>query len=76
MGAWETKPDRSRLGFVIEVVIARDIANAVLAMARTSMMHADFPGRLCKGSQHGIPVGPSDIEMVRSTALTSSTCWH
>jgi hypothetical protein len=66
MGAWETetKIRSHELGFVIEVVgRTQDIANAVLAMARTSMMHADFPGRLCKEGNMAFPFSPSDIEM-------------
>jgi hypothetical protein len=49
---------------VIEVVgRTQDIANAVLAMARTSMLHADFPGRLCKEGNMAFPFSPSDIEL-------------
>ena len=52
------------LGFVVEVVgRTQDIANAVLAMARTSMLHADFPGRLCKEGNMAFPFSPSDIEL-------------
>jgi hypothetical protein len=35
----------------------------VLAMARTSMLHADFPGRLCKEGNMAFPYSPSDIEL-------------
>jgi len=66
MAAWEPeKTIRSHeLGFVIEVVgKTQDIANAVLAMARTSMLHADFPGRLCREGNMAFPFSPSDIEM-------------
>lgn len=66
MAAWE--PEKAihshELGFVIEVVgRTQDIANAVLAMARTSMLHADFPGRLCKEGNMAFPFSPSDIEL-------------
>ena len=66
MAAWE--PEREirshELGFVVEVVArTQDIANAVLAMARTSMLHADFPGRLCKEGNMAFPFSPSDIEL-------------
>jgi hypothetical protein len=53
------------LGFVIEVV-ARDnqeIANAVLGMARTNMLHTDFPGRLCREGNMAFPFSPSDIDV-------------
>ena len=66
MGAWEPEKEiRSHeLGIVIEVVgKTQDIANAVIAMARTSMLHADFPGRLCKEGNMAFPFSPSDIEL-------------
>lgn len=66
MAGWE--PNKAitshELGFVIEVLgKTQDIANAVLAMARSSMMHADFPGRLCKEGNMAFPYSPSDIEL-------------
>jgi hypothetical protein len=66
MAAWEPeKVIRSHeLGFVVEVVgKSQDIANAVLGIARTAMLHADFPGRLCKEGNMAFPFSPSDIEM-------------
>ncbi|RFC62030.1 acyclic terpene utilization AtuA family protein [Fulvimarina endophytica] len=66
MGGWEPLKEFAshELGFVIEVVARdQDTANAVLAMARTSMLHADFPGRLCKEGNMAFPFSPSDIEM-------------
>lgn len=66
MGDWEPKSDTAahELGFVVEVVgDTQEIADAVLAMARTSMLHADFPGRLCKEGNMAFPFSPSDISM-------------
>ena len=66
MAGWEpVREIRSHeLGFVIEIVArTQDIANAVIAMARTSMLHADFPGRLCKEGNMAFPFSPSDIEL-------------
>lgn len=66
MAAWEPTPAITghELGFIIEVVAdTQDIANAVLAMARTSLLHADFPGRLCKEGNMAFPFSPSDIEL-------------
>ena len=66
MAGWEPVQQITshELGFVIEVVArTQDIANAVLAMARTSMLHADFPGRLCKEGNMAFPFSPSDIEL-------------
>lgn len=52
------------LGFVVEVLAdGQDVANAVLAMARTSLLHADFEGRLCKEGNMAFPFSPSDIEL-------------
>jgi hypothetical protein len=66
MGGWEPNKQITshELGFVIEVVgKTQEIATAVIAMARTSMLHADFPGRLCKEGNMAFPFSPSDIEM-------------
>jgi len=53
------------LGFVLEVVSqqSQDMASAVLAMARTNMLHTDFPGRLCREGNMAFPFSPSDIEV-------------
>jgi hypothetical protein len=51
------------LGFVVEVVADdQEIANAVVAIARTNMLHTDFPGRLCREGNMAFPFSPSDIE--------------
>jgi hypothetical protein len=53
------------LGFIIEVVArdSQEIASAVLGMARTNMLHTDFPGRLCREGNMAFPFSPSDIEV-------------
>jgi hypothetical protein len=52
------------LGFVVEVLAqTQDVANAVLAMARTSLLHADFAGRHCKEGNMAFPFSPSDIAL-------------
>ena len=66
MAGWE--PVRQvishELGFVIEVLADdQEVANAVLAMARTSLLHADFPGRLCKEGNMAFPFSPFDIPL-------------
>jgi hypothetical protein len=50
------------LGFLVDVV-AKDAetAAAVIALARTSMLHADFPGRLCREGNMAFPFSPSDL---------------
>lgn len=50
------------IGFVLEVVAPdQDTADAVLALARVSMLHTDFPGRLCREGNMAFPYSPSDI---------------
>jgi len=52
------------LGFVIEAVgETQEIATAVLGIARTNMLHTDFPGRLCREGNMAFPFSPSDIEV-------------
>ena len=66
MAGWEPPPAVTghELGFIIEVVgESQDVADAVLAMARTSLLHADFPGRLCKEGNMAFPFSPSDIAL-------------
>lgn len=66
MGAREPMPSAAghELGFVLEVLAqSQDVANAVLAMARTSLLHADFAGRLCKEGNMAFPFSPSDVEL-------------
>jgi hypothetical protein len=65
MGAWEpVKEIRSHeLGVLVEVVAkTQEVANAVLAIARTNTLHVDFPGRLCKEGNMAFPFSPSDLE--------------
>lgn len=50
------------LGFLVDAVAdTPDIAAAVIGLARTNMLHADFPGRLCKEGNMAIPFSPSDL---------------
>jgi hypothetical protein len=50
------------LGIVIDVVgRTQEIANDVLAMARTLMLHTEFEGRLCIAGNMAFPYSPSDI---------------
>ena len=51
------------MGFLVEVVANdQETANAVLAIARTQMLHTDFPGRLCREGNMAFPFSPSDVE--------------
>ncbi|MCR9175234.1 MAG: DUF1446 domain-containing protein [Alphaproteobacteria bacterium] len=50
------------VGFVIEVIGPdQDTADAVLSVARVTMLHTDFPGRLCREGNMAFPYSPSDI---------------
>jgi hypothetical protein len=64
MGAREPVRDVAghEVGFVIEVIAdTQEIAGAVLGIARTNMLHTDFPGRLCREGNMAFPFSPSDI---------------
>ena len=66
MAEWEPVPGDAahELGFVIEVVARpRRSPTPCWRMARTTMLHADFPGRLCKEGNMAFPFRPSDIEL-------------
>ena len=40
----------------------QEIANAVVGLTRVTLLHSDFPGRLCKEGNMAFPFSPSDIE--------------
>ncbi len=66
MGAAEpiTGATPHEIGFVIEVTGPdQDTADAVLALARVSMLHTDFPGRLCREGNMAFPYSPSDVQV-------------
>ena len=44
------------------VAQTQEIANAVVGLARVTLLHSDFPGRLCKEGNMAFPFSPSDIE--------------
>lgn len=65
MGAWEPHPDfrPQELAIVAEVVgKTQEIANAALSLARVTLLHSDFPGRMCREGNMAFPFSPSDIE--------------
>ncbi|WP_207388295.1 acyclic terpene utilization AtuA family protein [Lichenihabitans psoromatis] len=52
------------LCFVVEAVCeTQEQAAAVIGMARLTMLHSDFAGRLCKEGNMAIPFSPSDIDV-------------
>ena len=65
MGAWE--PNKGavpvELSIIAEVVgKTQEIANAALSLARVTLLHSDFPGRMCREGNMAFPFSPSDIE--------------
>ncbi len=65
MGEWEPERDRTshEIGLVVEAIAeTQEIASAVNAIARVTLLHTDFPGRLCKEGNMAFPFSPSDIE--------------
>lgn len=65
MGAWEPMKETTphEVGILVEAVgQTQEIANAALALARVSLLHTDFPGRMCKEGNMAFPFSPSDIE--------------
>lgn len=65
MGGWEPNPGflPQELAIVAEVVgKTQEIANAALSLARVTLLHSDFPGRMCREGNMAFPFSPSDIE--------------
>ena len=65
MGDWEPKRESAshEIGILAEVIAdSQEIANAVLAVARATLLHTDFAGRMCKEGNMAFPFSPSDIE--------------
>lgn len=65
MGDWEPEKNVTahELCIVVEAVAeTQEIANAVTAIARVTLLHTDFPGRLCKEGNMAFPFSPSDME--------------
>jgi hypothetical protein len=53
----------NELAIVAEVVgTTQEIANAALALARVTLLHSDFAGRMCREGNMAFPFSPSDIE--------------
>jgi hypothetical protein len=52
------------IGLLIDVV-AKDpqLSEAIMAMARTLVLHSHFPGRLCNSGNAAFPFSPPDIPM-------------
>ncbi|SDR48211.1 Protein of unknown function [Paraburkholderia fungorum] len=65
MGAWEpaTGVVPIEMAIIAEVVgKTQEIANAALSLARVTLLHSDFAGRMCREGNMAFPFSPSDIE--------------
>ncbi|WP_250504034.1 acyclic terpene utilization AtuA family protein [Caballeronia sp. AZ7_KS35] len=65
MGAWEptTGVVPVEMAIVAEVIgKTQEIANAALSLARVTLLHSDFAGRMCREGNMAFPFSPSDIE--------------
>jgi len=65
MAKMEPKRDAlsHEIGILAEVVAkTQEIANAALSLTRVTLLHSDFPGRLCREGNMAFPFSPSDIE--------------
>lgn len=65
MGAWE--PSKYLLPVEISIIAevigkTQEIANAALSLARVTLLHSDFPGRMCREGNMAFPFSPSDIQ--------------
>ena len=65
MGEWEPRKHATthEIGILAEAIAkTQEIANAVLSVTRVTLLHTDYPGRLCKEGNMAFPFSPSDIE--------------
>ncbi len=55
-------PPENNLGIIVEVVAkTQELANTVLALARSKILHQDYEGRKCSAGNVAFPYSPSDI---------------
>jgi len=65
MGDWEPMSNSVpvEMAIIAEVVAkTQEIANAALSLARVTLLHSDFAGRMCREGNMAFPFSPSDIE--------------
>jgi hypothetical protein len=65
MGDWEPLHEAAphEIGILAEAIgKTQEVASAVISLARVTLLHTDFPGRLCKEGNMAFPFSPSDIE--------------
>ena len=65
MGEWEPLKDAAshEIGVLAEAIAkTQELANVVISVTRVTLLHTDFPGRMCKEGNMAFPFSPSDIE--------------
>jgi hypothetical protein len=65
MGAWEPAANvvPVEMAIIAEVIgKTQEVANAALSLARVTLLHSDFAGRMCREGNMAFPFSPSDIE--------------
>lgn len=65
MGAWEPRPGfvPQELAIIAEVIgKTQEVANAAVSLARVTLLHSDFAGRMCREGNMAFPFSPSDME--------------
>lgn len=76
MGASEpvTESAAHELALLVDVIAPdEDASRAVCAKARYSLLHTDFPGRMCISGNLAIPFSPSDLPVGRAYEFN---VWH
>ena len=76
MGANEPLSDQNahEVGILVDVVANdQDTSKAVCAKARYSLLHTDFPGRMCISGNLAIPFSPSDLS---AGEVYEFNIWH
>ena len=62
------------VGILVDVVaVDQDTSKAVCAKARYSLLHTDFPGRMCISGNLAIPFSPSDLS---AGEVYEFNIWH
>ncbi len=68
------RPASHELGILLDVIgDDEDISRAVCSKARYSLLHTDFPGRMCISGNLAIPFSPSDIPVGQ---VYDFNVWH
>ena len=62
------------LAVLVDVIASdEEVSQAVCAKARYSLLHTDFPGRMCISGNLAIPFSPSDLP---AGSVYEFNIWH